>query len=204
MRRPFVSIGAIVFALVFGVSVAFGATRWGKAITFTASSTSTASVSTTMLSSSVTLLDAPFAATDGGGKGSGSCAAPCTGLRLTASSLLTGLGSADAVNTIQASGTPEVTCTTKGGNQARGQNPPSVTVTGRQVVGTSQISRNGTADLLVSGTLPAELLRPLPGAAWGCPNDNWAAQITAVKFTTATITVSQKGAVTLQDTFVLQ
>ena len=178
--------------LSFTASVAIAATRFGSAVLFTASPSASAS--------SASLSVAYYTATASGSKGA-SCAAPCTGLRLNASSTLVGLGNADATNTLTAVGTPIVTCTNQGGKTAPGQNAPNVTVSGQQAIGASQIGKNGTAPLDVTAHVPPELLQPLPGRAWGCPNDNWTAQIIAVTFTQATIRVYQNGAVSLQQTF---
>ena len=201
MRRSFISIVSVLLVLSFTASVAIAATRFGSAVLFTASPSASASSAQSLASAGgASFSVAYYTATAGGSKGA-SCAAPCTGLRLNARSTLVGLGNADATNTLTAVGTPIVTCTNQGGNTAPGQNAPNVTIGGQQAIGASQIGKNGTAPLDVTAHVPPELLQPLPGRAWGCPNDNWTAQIIAVTFTQATIRVYQNGAVSLQQTF---
>jgi hypothetical protein len=202
VRRRFVSIVSIVLALAFTASVAFAGTRWGKAVTFTTSGSSTAGAMTTSLSASSALVAAPLAKAEAADKGY-SCAAPCTGLTLTATSTLVGLGSANADITMNVTGSPSVLCTNQGGNQAPGQNPPKVSLDGEQIISFQQISKNGNAPLDVTAEL-SQQTDGLPGLVWGCPNNNWAAQITSIKFLEATITVSQNSVVSLQQTFNLQ
>lgn len=199
MRRSFLSILSVLLLLSFTASVALASTRFGSPVLFTASAS--ASSAQSLASADGTSLSlAPYVATARGSRG-GSCAAPCTGLSLNAKSTLVGLGQANATDTLTAEGTPIVTCTTQGGNMAPGQNAPNVTISGQQAIGASQIGKNGTAPLDVTAHVPPELLQPLPGRMWGCPNDNWTAQITAVTFTQATIKIYQNGTVSLQQTF---
>lgn len=87
---------------------------------------------------------------------------------------------------LEASGNPEVICTNYGGNEAPGQNPPKVTASGMLLIPKSEIDKKGKAYVFVETDDP-----DLTGKAkeFGCPNNNWSAEIVFIDWTDAKIFV---------------
>ena len=90
------------------------------------------------------------------------------GLTLSSTGALAGLGNEDLTVTLTATGTPTVTCTSPGGNEAPGQNPGSVTLTGTQSIPAAR-SRTATSLSTSRRRAPADPT----GRQGGCPNNNW-------------------------------
>ncbi len=108
------------------------------------------------------------------------------GLSLSASGALSGLGGGDVVITLTATGNVTSTCTNQGGNEAPGQNPAPITVSGVQQIPESEI-KNGTTPFAVTTLPPPSTIQGAPD----CPNTNWTESISDLAFTSATITVEQ-------------
>jgi hypothetical protein len=108
------------------------------------------------------------------------------GLALNAAGELSGLGNADILVKLEAQADVTSTCTNQGGNQAPGQNPAPLTVTGSEAIPAEEI-KNGNTPFNVT-TIPPD---PIIAGAPDCPNPNWTETIDDLAFTSATIYVEQ-------------
>ena len=88
--------------------------------------------------------------------------------------------------TLTATADVTATCTNHGGNQAPGQNPAPVTVSGSQAIPETEIKNGNTP---CSGETDPPVT-PVPGAP-DSPNPSWTEEIADPAFTSATITVEQ-------------
>ena len=110
------------------------------------------------------------------------------GLTATVSGALAGLGNQDVTITVSAEGLGSTLCTNPGGNQAPGQNKVPFTLSGTQTISANEI-KNGNVSFSVTTATPRT---PTPKEA-GCPNNNWTVELTDVKFSSYTLTVTQGG-----------
>src|SRR5262245_26267048 len=109
------------------------------------------------------------------------------GLTLRATGELSGLGNGDVLVTLTATADVTATCSNPGKpNEAPGQNPAPITVSGSEAIPASEI-KNGNTPFDVVTVAPPSVI---PGAP-GCPNTQWTETITDLAFTSATITVEQ-------------
>jgi hypothetical protein len=108
------------------------------------------------------------------------------GLTLMASGELSGLGDGDVLVTLDATADVIATCANNGGNEAPGQNPAPITVSGTQAIPDPQNKNGNTPFAVVTMSPPSTI----PGAP-DCPNPNWTEIIEDLLFTSATITVEQ-------------
>lgn len=114
------------------------------------------------------------------------------GLALQTAGALAGLGAGDVIVTLTAEADATATCTNPAGQtQPPGQNPAEVTVSGTQLIDSSNIDKNGNTPFSLMTVGP---VTPIPGAP-GCPNPKWTEDITDLSFTSAVITVDQGGIV---------
>jgi hypothetical protein len=109
------------------------------------------------------------------------------GLRLTESGALSGLGAGNVSVNLSAQAAVTATCSNKGTNEAPGQNPAPITVTGSQFIPADSIDKNGNVPFSVTTTPPASTISGAPGY----PNSNWTETIKDLSFTSATLTVLQ-------------
>lgn len=114
------------------------------------------------------------------------------GSALRASGELSGLGGGDILVTLDATANVTSTCTNQGGNQAPGQNPAPITVSGGQAIPEEEI-KNGTTAFSVTTVAP----NPLIAGAPDCPNPNWEERISDLAFTSAVLTVEQPAGTTV-------
>jgi hypothetical protein len=108
------------------------------------------------------------------------------GVSLTASGAISGLGNGDITVTLTATADVTSTCTNQGGNEAPGQNPAPITVSGSEAIPAGSII-NGNVGFDVTTEEPVLVI---PGAP-DCPNSNWTESIDDLAFTSATIVVRQ-------------
>ena len=107
-------------------------------------------------------------------------------LTLAADGELSGLGNGDVLVTLTATADVTATCTNQGNNQAPGQNPAPITVSGSEAIPESEI-KNGNTPFSVVTVAP----NPIIAGAPDCPNPNWTETIEDLAFSSVVITVEQ-------------
>lgn len=105
---------------------------------------------------------------------------------------LAGLGNRDVTITVAVSGEATVIYNNPGGNKPPGQNKIPVSAVATQTFPSTQIKNGNLSVCLETAPIPP----PAPA-----PNENWTIEIVDVSFTSATITVVQRGRVVLRETF---
>jgi hypothetical protein len=110
------------------------------------------------------------------------------GLALSAAGSLAGLGNGDVLVTLDAMADVDATCGNPGANQeqAPGQNPAPISVTGSQGIPAGEIKNGNTPFSVMTVPPPSEI-----EGAPDCPNSSWTQLINDLLFTSATITVEQ-------------
>ena len=109
------------------------------------------------------------------------------GLTLNATGALSGLGNEDVLITLDATADVTAVCTVpSGANQAPGQNPAPISVTGSQAIPAPEVDNGNTPFDVTTVAPPSEI-----AGAPDCPNKNWTESITDLSFTSATLTVEQ-------------
>lgn len=108
------------------------------------------------------------------------------GVFLSAAGSLSGLGNGDVLVTLTAHADVISTCTNQGGNEAPGQNPAPITVSGSQAIPESAL-KNGNTPFAVQTVAPVTIIAGAPD----CANTNWTEKITDLAFTSAAIAVEQ-------------
>ena len=108
-------------------------------------------------------------------------------LSVTGTFSLNGLGNGDIQVRIDASGTGTANCTNRGGNNAPGQNPVAVNLSGIANFSASQITNGGLGPVTATTAAPTV---PTPKQA-GCPNGGWSVTGLSVTYTSVTLTVFQ-------------
>ena len=120
------------------------------------------------------------------------------GSTATASANVSGLGNVPAFAQLTVNGVAQYLCSNKGGNEAPGQNPlPASGASPVQNLGNSDHNGRGTVNVTAELTAPATV----DAKAAGCPNGNWTANLDSLTVSSATLVITQGGAVIYSQTF---